>query len=265
MPSLEQCAMTQRLNEGSLRLFNNPYPTRHDFEHHRKSYPIIVSHLTEPLVTVTSTCVNLLLEQTSTSGIILSTNNSDYNYNSNSNYYYDNDMDCQWNLTSTTKVELTFYTFNTELDADYLYVYDGGSSSSPMIGSFSGTSLPSPITSSSNKLHIRFTSNTSVRRRGFRASYRGKAYSYDFEQKRKTTFKEMNKTYFKAIANGASLLSEPRKLMQKRIFKHKLKQFLLNCFKCVFISNQTQQTVALGRTQGQRHSFSKYKPIKAGK
>ena len=131
-------------------------------------------------MTATSTCPNLLLEQSSRSGIILSTNNSDYNYNSNSNYYYDNDMDCQWNLTSSTKVELTFFTFNTELDVDYLYVYDGGSSSSPLIGSFSGTSLPSPITSSSTTLHVRFTSNTSVQRRGFRASYRGKTHSYVF-------------------------------------------------------------------------------------
>lgn len=131
-------------------------------------------------MTVTSTCANLLLEQTSSSGIILSTNNSDYDYNYNANYYYDNDMDCQWNLTSSRQVELTFFIFNTELDADYLYVYDGGSSSSPLIGPFSGTSLPSPITSSSNKLHIRFTSNASVRRRGFRASYRGKTYSYVF-------------------------------------------------------------------------------------
>lgn len=130
--------------------------------------------MTEPLVTVTSTCTNLLLEQTGTSGIILSTNNSDYDYNYNSDYYYDNDMDCQWNLTSSTKVELTFFTFSTELDVDYLYVYDGGSSSYPLIGSFSGTSLPSPITSSSNKLHVRFTSDTSVTSRGFRASYRGK-------------------------------------------------------------------------------------------
>ena len=131
-------------------------------------------------MTATSTCPNLLLEQSSRSGIILSTNNSDYNYNSNSNYYYDNDMDCQWNLTSSTKVELTFFTFNTELDVDYLYVYDGGSSSSPLIGSFSGTSLPSPITSSSTTLHVRFTSNTSVQRRGFRTSYRGKTHSYVF-------------------------------------------------------------------------------------
>ena len=144
------------------------------------SLPIIVSYLTEPLVTATSTCPNLLLEQSSTSGIILSTNNSNYNYNSNSNYYYDNDMDCQWNLTSSTKVELTFFAFNTELNVDYLYVYDGGSTSSPLIGFFSVTSLPSPITSSSTKLHVRFTSDTSVQRRGFRASYRGKTHYYVF-------------------------------------------------------------------------------------
>ena len=125
-------------------------------------------------MTVTSTCANLLLEQTSSSGIIISTNKSDYDYNYNANYKYNNDMDCQWNLTSSTKVELTFFTFNTELNMDYLYVYDGGSSSSPLIGPFSGTSLPSPITSSSHKLHVRFTSNASGRRRGFRASYRGK-------------------------------------------------------------------------------------------
>ena len=131
-------------------------------------------------MTVTSTCANLLLEQTSSSGIILSTNNSDYDYNYNANYHYDNDMDCQWNLTSSAKVELTFFTFNTELNVDYLYVYDGGSSSSPLIGPFSGNSLPSRITSSSNKLHVRFTSDTSVTHRGFRASYRGKTYSCFF-------------------------------------------------------------------------------------
>lgn len=128
------------------------------------------------LLTVTSSCAHLLLEQTSTSGIILSTNNSDYDYNSNQDYYYDNDMDCQWNFVSSTKLELTFLTFSTELDVDYLYVYDGDSSSSPLIGTFSGTSLPAPITSSSNKLHVRFTSDSSLTSRGFRASYGGKTH-----------------------------------------------------------------------------------------
>ena len=82
-------------------------------------------------------------------------------------------MDCQWTLSSNVKLELTFFIFSTQLGADYLYVYDGGSSSSSLIGTFSGTNFPSPITSSSNKLHVRFTSDSLGIARGFRASYRG--------------------------------------------------------------------------------------------
>ena len=39
-----------------------------------------------------------------------------------------------------------------------------------------------------------------------------------------------NKTYYKAITDWASLPSELKKLMPKRIFKYKLKQFLLDYF-----------------------------------
>ena len=122
---------------------------------------------------VTSSCANLWLKQTHTSGIIFSTKISNYNFNSGSDYFYYNNMDCQWTLSSNAKLELTFFIFSTQLGADYLHVYDGGSSSSPLIGTFSGTTMPSPITSSSNKLRVRFTSDSSGTTRGFRASYRG--------------------------------------------------------------------------------------------
>ena len=72
------------------------------------------------------------------------------------------------------KVEVTFFIFNTQPNADYLYVYDGDSSSALLIGQFSGTSLPAPITSSSNKLYLRFTSDSSGQDRGFTAAYRGR-------------------------------------------------------------------------------------------
>lgn len=115
-------------------------------------------------MTVTSSCVGLSLEQTNASGFIFSRNN---------NHYYLSNTDCQWNLVSASnvKLELTFYIFNTQLDADFLYVYNGDSSSSSLIGNFSGTSLPAPITSSSNKLFLRFTSDRLAR--GFTAGYRG--------------------------------------------------------------------------------------------
>ncbi|KAL9952657.1 hypothetical protein ACROYT_G039941 [Oculina patagonica] len=128
---------------------------------------------TTPIVTVTSSCANLLIEQTDTSGIIFSTYISNYSYGSGADdYFYSDNMDCNWSFSSNTKLELTFFTFSTQLDADYLYVYDGGSTASPLIGTFSGTSLPMTITSSSNKLHVRFTTDSSGTARGFRASYR---------------------------------------------------------------------------------------------
>lgn len=124
-------------------------------------------------MTVTSSCAGLSLKQTIASGIIFSTINSNYSYNSGGDYFYVDNMDCQWNLDSNSKVEVTFFNFNTQPNADYLYVYDGDPSSSQMIGKFSGTSLPPPITSSSNKLYLRFTSDSSGQARGFTAGYRG--------------------------------------------------------------------------------------------
>ena len=121
-------------------------------------------------MTVTSSCVGLSLEQTNASGFIFS-----HIANNNNGHFYLSNTDCQWNLVSASnvKLELTFYIFNTQLDADFLYVYNGDSSSSSLIGNFSGTSLPAPITSSSDKLFLRFTSDSSGGARGFTAGYRG--------------------------------------------------------------------------------------------
>lgn len=55
---------------------------------------------------------------------------------------------------------------------DYVYVYDGGSSSAPLIGRFSGSKRPAAIVSSTNQLYIRFTTDGSVQRYGFKATYK---------------------------------------------------------------------------------------------
>ena len=93
-------------------------------------------------------------------------------YSTDSGSTYSNYMDCRWNLTSNAVIELLFYDFATESSADYVSVYDGDSTSAPLIGRFSGSSLPAPITSSSTKLYVRFTSDGSVVYRGFTARYR---------------------------------------------------------------------------------------------
>ena len=116
-------------------------------------------------MTATSSCSNLLMrDATKPTGTIYSTHRGPT---------YSSNMDCRWNLTSNAVIELLFYYFTTESSADYVSVYDGGSTSAPLIGQFSGSSLPAPITSSSTKLYVRFTSDGSSQYRGFAARYRG--------------------------------------------------------------------------------------------
>lgn len=112
---------------------------------------------------VTSSCESLLLRVTNVDGIILSNQGSSYSTN----------MDCQWKISSSVALQLVFVRFRTQSSADFLTVYDGGSSSSPVIGRFSGFSIPAPITSSSGHLYLRFTSDGSRSYQGFHANYRG--------------------------------------------------------------------------------------------
>ena len=83
-------------------------------------------------------------------------------------------MDCQWTLSSNTNLKLVFFRFQTESVHDNVYVYDGGSSSSRQIGKYNGVSLPGAITSSQNKLFVKFTTDGSAVLSGFAASYHGK-------------------------------------------------------------------------------------------
>ena len=83
-------------------------------------------------------------------------------------------MDCQWTLSANRNLKLVFFRFETESCCDHVYVYDGGSSSSPLIGKFNGKSLPGAITSSHNKLLVRFTTDHSAIKSGFAASCYGK-------------------------------------------------------------------------------------------
>ena len=117
-------------------------------------------------VTATSSCSNLLVTRSRTSGIIFS----------NRNGHYSGNMNCQWTLSSNTNLKLVFFRFETESNYDFVYVYDGGSSSSRLIGKFHGSWLPEAITSSHNKLFVRFTTDGSGLRSGFAASYHGRGH-----------------------------------------------------------------------------------------
>ena len=112
-----------------------------------------------------STCEKLLEKTSSSSGVIRS------NYKS----LYSPSADCQWTLSvsSGAIVELVLWKLKTEMSFDIIQVYDGGKSSSPLIGSYSGTVLPDAVRSSSNQLFVTFTSDSLFEYSGFLATYQG--------------------------------------------------------------------------------------------
>jgi len=88
---------------------------------------------------------------------------------------YNNNLDQTVTLTpsdNTKKLQLDFSSFNVEAVYDFLYVYDGPNTSSPLLATLNGTSLPATITAenASGQLTLRFTSDISGIRVGFQAT-----------------------------------------------------------------------------------------------
>ena len=118
--------------------------------------------MTVPKVKVVRSCNKSSVWQLHNGDVIIESNQIGTNY--------ENNLDCYWMVSSK---ELSFMIFETESEHDVVQVYDGESSSAPLIGGFNGSSLPSAVKSSSSKLFLRFMTNDSVTKSGFRARFRG--------------------------------------------------------------------------------------------
>lgn len=92
-------------------------------------------------------------------------NGGNYSINEDRTYIY-----CPQN--STDKVTINFTSFDIESGFDYLYVYNGNSTTSPLIGTFTGTTTIGPFTSTNTNgcLTFRFTSDGSVNLTGWAAN-----------------------------------------------------------------------------------------------
>lgn len=101
-------------------------------------------------------------------------------YNSNSGNFYDsgglssNYSDNEGNLwliepSGASSVTIHFTDFDIEKDWDYLYVYDGNSVFSTLIGVYTGTSIPATITSTGGSILIEFYSDCSITSSGWAA------------------------------------------------------------------------------------------------
>jgi hypothetical protein len=86
---------------------------------------------------------------------------------------YWNNTDCDWLIApdSADHVYLAFNSFATEQGHDILSIYDGENASAPLIGQYSGHDTPPMISSTGNRLYLRFTTDSSGQDQGWSATY----------------------------------------------------------------------------------------------
>ena len=89
-------------------------------------------------------------------------------------YNYQNSSDCSWLISpqdleydSIKNIKITFLRFDTEAGGDTLYLFDGIDASAPLIGAYTGNTLPGTITTNGNKVFIKFHSNSSIAKSGW--------------------------------------------------------------------------------------------------
>ncbi len=86
---------------------------------------------------------------------------------------YANNAFCSWLIqpSNGNTINLTFTEFNTELDYDGVIVFDGIDENAPVLGAFTGNTLPELITSTGSSMYVLFISDESIRMNGWSASY----------------------------------------------------------------------------------------------
>ena len=84
---------------------------------------------------------------------------------------YDNNQQCVWLLSSPTTISIWFSAFDTESYYDTLEIYDGPTTTAPLIAKLSGPSLPDNIHSSGQFMVLVFTSDGSIVGTGVEASF----------------------------------------------------------------------------------------------
>ncbi|XP_051775015.1 CUB and sushi domain-containing protein 1 [Erpetoichthys calabaricus] len=101
---------------------------------------------------------------TTPSGVLLSPNYP--------NEYGDN-MHCVWLIIAKpeSRIHLAFNDLNVEPQFDYLAIKDGGKAESPVLGTFSGTKVPSPLTTSGHVARLEFLTDHSTANRGFNITF----------------------------------------------------------------------------------------------
>ena len=88
-------------------------------------------------------------------------------------FNYNNNSTCIWRIEPAwaSDITLTFTEFDTEEGADVVTVYDVGYQPPILLGEFSGSDIPDPVTATSGMMFITFASNSSTTAPGWEANY----------------------------------------------------------------------------------------------
>ncbi len=117
-------------------------------------YPDLWNKIEEKLTTCfTNACIDTIFDM---GGPAL-------NYYDNENYTY------TIRPQNASTVTLNFTQFETEANYDTLWLYDGPSTSSPLIGSYTGTNSPGSVTTTQPAITIRFKSDGATNKAGWTA------------------------------------------------------------------------------------------------
>ena len=86
---------------------------------------------------------------------------------------YQNNTNCSWLISpaNSVSISLNFFTFDLQT-GDSLFIYDGSNNTNPLIGSYSGNSIPNNIASSGGQLFVQFISDNQNTSSGWSAYYR---------------------------------------------------------------------------------------------
>lgn len=85
------------------------------------------------------------------------------------NHYDNESYTYKISPTGANKVRLTFSQMDLEAGFDSLYLFDGPTTASPLLGAYSGSVVPSIINSTGSSITVKFKSDVATNKGGFRA------------------------------------------------------------------------------------------------
>lgn len=113
-----------------------------------------------------------LINNNPTITTLITTSGSFYDTGGNGANYSDDERNLWlFQPNNATSITLNFTSFSTELNYDYMFIYDGNSIDAPLIGQYSGTTSPGIITSTGGSILVEFRSDCGTTAAGWSVNW----------------------------------------------------------------------------------------------